>query len=76
MEKITIYFDLQDLPADVHGAVTKDDAGAYYILLNGTDDHTRQEQAFLHEMAHIWRHDLDKNGSVDGIERELHSNNI
>lgn len=74
MEKLTVYYDLQDLPQGVHGAVSKDETETYYILLNKKDVPARQEQAFLHEMAHIWRHDLDKCGSVDEIEREIRQN--
>lgn len=74
MTKITIYMDAQDLPADVHGAITKDDTGTYYVLLNTNDSSDRRQQAFLHEMLHIYRGDLNKDGAdVSELEGAAHA---
>lgn len=59
------------LPENVHGAAGTDGVN-YYILINKNDTAERQEEAFIHEMLHIWRGDLDREGNADQLEAIRH----
>lgn len=62
------------LPPGIHGASATGDGQRFTVLINEDDDPERQEQAFLHEMPHIWRRDHDRPGAdVNRLEQERHA---
>ena len=69
--KIEIYYDLQKLPASVHG-ITSEDKGKYYMLINAGETPDEQAAAFIHEMLHIWNKDFESGDSLQEIEARTH----
>ena len=59
------------LPENVHGAAGADGTN-YYVLINKNDTAERQEETLIHEMLHIWRGDLDREGNADQLEAIRH----
>lgn len=51
-----------DLPPAIHGCTWHDDDGNCVICLNARDCLERQKSAYMHELTHIVRGDLDNNG--------------
>ena len=57
----------------VKEAVVPNEDGSYTILIESTLSREQQRQKFLHALAHIYKHDFEKECSVDLIEKEAHS---
>lgn len=66
-----IHVKLIDLPTTVRGFVTKS-VDDYTIVLNARMSQETRLKAYRHELEHIERGDLDSDGDIDQIERELH----
>lgn len=70
-QEITIRVIVEpDLPEAIHG-VSYPKGDGYMVILNGSDTAERQEEAFLHELRHIWRGDHEKAATADMIEKEV-----
>lgn len=73
--KIKISLFIEDLPDSISGMIatmSDDDPDSYVIAINRTDDADQQRNAFLHEMCHIWNHDLEHKGNIQKIEARTH----
>ena len=66
MRTITLHIEAADLPEGVHGfsGMDAEKPGTFYIAINAAHPPERQEEAFIHEMLHIWRRDHEKGGKM------------
>ena len=71
-ENINICLYYMPLPEGIHGVTQKSSGNLYKILLNTDDSPERNYISFLHEMTHIYRKDLEKEGCVSETERQTH----
>lgn len=58
--KAKVYVYHAPLPEGIHGMTSKSISEAFIVAINSEDTPERQEQAFIHEMMHIWRDDWSK----------------
>lgn len=73
---ITLRLITTPLPPGAHGMSAKDKGGDdnYIVLLNEDDDPDAQQEAFIHELLHIWHKDHDRQGAdVQQLEAERHA---
>lgn len=59
---------LVNLPCQVFGAYCENEDGSYSVFINARHSGHRQQQAFLHEIAHIYFDDLNQERDVNQIE--------
>lgn len=70
MDGIFVYLiDFGD--SKVNETVTENADGTYSIFINSRLDYETQQRAYKHALAHIMRHDFEKD-NVDLIECECH----
>lgn len=62
---------LEHAPAGFHGFVTHNADDSYSVFLDPNDSIERRSEAYLHELKHIDRNDLDF-GDVEIIELLAH----
>ena len=61
-----------DFPEDIHGASMPDGKRDDYIIaVNANDPQKLQEEAFLHEMRHIFNRDHEHKGPGVSVLEEL-----
>lgn len=67
-----------DFPEGIHGASMPGSKGdSYIIAVNANDPQERQEEAFLHEMRHIFNRDHDHKGrGVSAVEELRHRSGL
>jgi Zn-dependent peptidase ImmA (M78 family) len=68
IEHISFTLYKAELPQTIHGACAIDGAGQISVMINSRDSQERQEEAFLHEMLHLFR--------GDHKQVEMHSSEI
>lgn len=70
--RMVLHVGHEPLPEGVRGCCSPDSEmpGQYYILISSLISQREQEDAFLHELRHIWRGDFCRSDSVDGIETD------
>lgn len=59
------------LPNKVKAAHTKNADGSYTIFLNSALTFKSQQKAYLHELAHIQRSDLESEEEADALEASI-----
>ena len=60
---------LEGMPDGIHGVVMPEKKPQRYkIGLKADADETQRLATFLHEMVHIYNHDMDRGGDVSEIE--------
>lgn len=71
MRELNIHLYTEPLPETVRGVVTENQ-GYYIICINNLLSEEEQQQAFIHEMLHIYNNDFNSGDSVQAIEERTH----
>ena len=72
-QKIILRLIKNPLPRSIHGLSAKD-GDAIIVLINEDDDPDTQQEAFIHEMLHVWHGDHDReNIDVNKLEAQRHT---
>lgn len=61
---------LMPFPGDINGAVRVDEEGYPSIYINEYLSPEARKKAFLHELRHILRDDINNNLPIEEVERE------
>ncbi len=60
------------MPSSVKGASCKTPDNGYMVVINSGLSAGEQEEAFLHEMLHVWNGDHDREGNTQELEARIH----
>ena len=61
------------MPESIHGFLWQEAAGRYKIALNAQETELQNFATFLHEMTHIYYHDIDSGRSAADVEAQTRS---
>ena len=68
--EINITLHTVPLPDGIYGGVTQDKNGGYAVFVNADKTEDEQAAAFLHEMLHVYRRDLEAPAGITAAEIE------
>lgn len=60
------------MPSSVKGASCKTPDNGYMVVINSGLSAVEQEEAFLHEMLHVWNGDHDREENIQELEARIH----
>ena len=60
------------MPSSVKGASCKTPDNGYMVVINSGLSAEEQEEAFLHEMLHVWNGDHDREENLQALEARIH----
>ena len=60
------------MPSSVKGASCKTWDNGYMVVINSGLSAEEQEEAFLHEMLHVWNGDHDREDNIQELEARIH----
>lgn len=60
------------MPSSVKGASCKTPDSGYMVVINSGLSAEEQEEAFLHEMLHVWNGDHDREENTQELEARIH----
>lgn len=69
---INLRFVKLRMPSSVKGASCKTPDNGYMVVINSGLSAGEQEEAFLHEMLHVWNGDHDREGNTQELEARIH----
>ena len=61
------------MPGSIHGFLWQEAAGRYKIALNAQETELQNFATFLHEMTHIYYHDMESGRSAADVEAQTRS---
>lgn len=62
-----------EMPESIHGFLWQEAAGRYKIALNAQETELQNFATFLHEMTHIYYHDMENGRGAAEVEAQTHS---
>ena len=60
------------MPSSVKGASCRTPDNGYMVVVNYGLSAEEQEEAFLHEMLHVWNGDHDREDNIQELEARIH----